>query len=90
MKRSGHAVSSHSCFILSGASWGGGAEGPHYFLFGDWASLLSQGLDERSATDSSIRETVVRNPIDLPRGRPRVIQIPSGLPLPKVKRTEEK
>lgn len=57
---------------------------------GDWASLLSQGLDERSATDSSIRETVVRNPIDLPRGSPRVIQIPSGLPLPEVKITEEK
>ena len=67
-------------------------KGPQFFFFffGDWASLLSQGLDERSATDSSIRETVVRNPIDLPRGSPRVIQIPSGLPLPEVKITEEK
>ena len=90
MKRSGHAISSHSGFILSGASWGGGAEGPHFFLFGDWASLLSQGLDKRSATDSSIHETVVRNPIDLFRGRPQVIQIPSGLPLPEVKIAEER
>ena len=56
-------------------------KGPQFF-FGDWASLLSQGLDKHSATDSSIHETVVRNPIDLSRGRPQVIQIPSGLPLP--------
>ena len=56
MKRSGHVVSSHSGFILIGGSRGGGAEGPQFFFFGDRASLLSQGLDERSATDSSIHK----------------------------------
>ena len=64
-------------------------KGPQFF-FGDWASLLSQGLDKHSATDSSIHETVVRNPIDLRRGRPQVIQIPSGLPLPEVKIAKER
>ena len=69
-------------------------KGPQFFFLfgggGDRASLLYRGLDERSATDSSIRETVVRNSTDLPRGRSRVIQIPSGLPLPEVKITEER
>ena len=32
MKRSGHAVSSHSGFILIGGSRGGGAEGPQFFF----------------------------------------------------------
>ena len=57
MKRSGHVVSSHSGFILIGGSRGGGAEGPQFFFFfGDRASLLFRGLDERSATDSSIHK----------------------------------
>ena len=46
MKRSGHAVSSHNGFILSGGSRGGGDEGPPNFFF-DFFFFLQLAFTER-------------------------------------------